>query len=346
MPPPPQDSTYSAARHSADYKDTDPLFPRNSVGRKTSHSQKRIVIVGVISALLLVTMVTAAVLSQAPPALPNSPLIVAKHGAVAAEVSSCSEAGVEILKEGGNAVDAAIAGALCLGVVNMFSTGIGGFMLIRLPDGHSELIDFRETAPAASNKTMFIGRPKKAQVGGLAVGVPGEIRGFGLAHSKYGKLPWRRLFEPAINMSRNGVLVGPELARRLPLFQVFIRNHADWRALFMPNGTLLKEGELLKRENLANTLEKIANEGPDVFYEGKIAEHIVSKVQATGGILTLADMRAYRAVVREPIVGYYHGRKIITGGAPTSGHALLGALNILERYNLKAEGQTPVNIHR
>ncbi|RUS19748.1 gamma-glutamyltranspeptidase [Endogone sp. FLAS-F59071] len=318
--------------------DTEPLLPSSSAiplryfGQRTGTSKRRFALACISLVLFAMgVLATSAYLSSKQDTrIPTSPLIVAKNGAVAAEAIQCSDA---VLRAGGNAVDAAIAAELCIGVINMFSAGIGGFMLIRLPDGTSELIDFRETAPAAANKSMFIGHPELAQTGGLSVGVP------------HGKLPWHRLFEPAIRLSRNGVRIGAELARRLQS-QTFIEADPEWSKVFMPNGTLLKEGDLLKREALADTLEKIANEGPNTFYEGEIAESIVARVQATGGILTLADMRAYRALVREPLIGYYHGRKIITGGAPTSGHALLAMLNILEIYNLKAEGLTPTTVHR
>ncbi|KAG1562954.1 hypothetical protein G6F49_000432 [Rhizopus delemar] len=131
---------------------------------------------------------------------------VGSKGAVAVETKECSDIGVQILKEGGNSVDAAIASTLCIGVMNNFATGIGGggFMLIRSPNGTFEFIDFRETAPAAATKDMFVQDPVLAQIGGLSVGIPGEIRGLELAHKRHGKLSWFSLFEPSIRIARDG----------------------------------------------------------------------------------------------------------------------------------------------
>ncbi|CAG8847933.1 688_t:CDS:2, partial [Gigaspora margarita] len=149
-----------------------------------------------------------------PDNLPPSPLIIAKNGAVATEVDKCSNIGVEILKDGGSAVDAAIAAELCVGTINAFAAGIGGggFMLIRSPNGTAEIIDFRETAPLKATKNMFVVTPKNASIGVNSSAVPGEIRGMKLAHERYGKLPWERLFKPSIKLSREGFAIGPELA--------------------------------------------------------------------------------------------------------------------------------------
>jgi hypothetical protein len=147
-------------------------------------------------------------------------LVEAKHGAVATENSLCSDIGVQVLKDGGNAVDAAIAGTLCIGVVNMFSSGIGGggFMVVRIPTENGKpdhfVIDFRETAPAASNTTMFNKNPASSMWGGLSVGVPGELKGLDEAHRRWGKLPWKRLVQPSIDLA-NGWTVGRELAKRI-----------------------------------------------------------------------------------------------------------------------------------
>ncbi|KAL1917076.1 uncharacterized protein VTP21DRAFT_5274 [Calcarisporiella thermophila] len=316
--------------------------------RCLSSRRRRIIVVLTLAGVLLLTLIIGI---QFRPVGGHENLekkLVKVHtGAVAAEVIECSEIGVEILKKGGNAVDAAIASGLCVGSINMFSSGIGGggFMLIRSANGSSELIDFREEAPIAANKSMYIHDPKLAQTGGLSVGVPGEIKGFELAHSRHGKLPWKDIFAPIIALNRYGVKVGPELARRIRIFESLLST-GDWAATFAPNGTLLAEGDLLLRPNLANTLETIANEGADAFYTGKIADHLIERIQSTGGVLTREDFAAYRAIIREPISTYYHGRKIITGPAPTSGPVLIAVLNILERYNLKVGGLNEVNLHR
>ncbi|KAF9098032.1 hypothetical protein BGX23_007189 [Mortierella sp. AD031] len=320
----------------------------------TEHGRKKIIItLTSISAALLVILAFALVgKAAAPPVIEkNRPVLIkAKHGAVAAEEIHCSEIGVEVLKEGGNAVDAAIASCLCIGTINSFSAGIGGggFMAIRLPNGTVETIDFRETAPAASYSTMFKKDPILAQRGGLSVAVPGEIRGLELAHRRHGKLPWKRLFAPAVKMAREGWAVGPELARRIQLVKEMMETEADWRHVFASeDGVALREGQWIKREALADTLEAIGREGADVFYTGRIARAIVDHVQKNGGILTMEDMKGYRPLIKEPIVGYYQGRKVYTSPAPTSGPALISILNILERYNVgKVKQDANVDTHR
>jgi gamma-glutamyltranspeptidase/glutathione hydrolase/leukotriene-C4 hydrolase len=167
-----------------------------------------------------------------------------------------------------------------------------------------------------------------------------------LAHEKYGKLSWAELFAPAIDISRNGFNTTRLLAQRLESAATWILQDPEFAKVFAPNGKLAIEGELIKRPNLADTLEIIANEGPDAFYEGVIAASIVNATVANGGILTLDDMKNYQAVSRPTISTYYHGRKVVTGGTPTSGHVLISALNILERFNLKLLGEVGVNVHR
>ncbi|KAG9319364.1 hypothetical protein KVV02_005616 [Mortierella alpina] len=314
--------------------------------------KKIIIALTSISGLLLVVLAIALVkkIGAAPSIERNTPsLIKAKHGAVATEEIHCSEIGVQALKDGGNAVDAAIASCLCIGTVNMFSAGIGGggFMTIRLPNGTVEVIDFRETAPAGASPKMFKEHPILAQTGGLSVGVPGEIRGLELAHKRYGKLPWERLFAPSVKMAREGWAIGPELAKRLQIYKVLMESEPDWSAVFAPNGTVLREGQWIKREALANTLETIGQEGADAFYTGPIAQNMVNHIQTNGGILTMNDMKGYKPLIKEPMVGYYQGRKIYTTPAPTSGPILISLLNILERYDLGREkGNANVEAHR
>ncbi|KAI8599424.1 gamma-glutamyltranspeptidase, partial [Dissophora ornata] len=254
-----------------------------------------------------------------------------------------------VLKDGGNAMDAAIASCLCIGTVNMFSAGIGGggFMSIRLPNGTVEVIDFRETAPSGAFPTMYKKNPILAQKGGLSVAVPGEIRGLELAHKRHGKLPWERLFAPSVKMARDGWAIGPELAKRLQIYKTMMETEPDWGAIFAPNGTVLREGQWIKREALANTLETIGKDGADAFYTGEIAQSMVDYIQANGGILTMEDMKSYVPLVKEPMVGYYQGRKVYTTPAPTSGPILISILNILERYDLgRLKENANVESHR
>ncbi|KAF9244887.1 gamma-glutamyltranspeptidase [Melanogaster broomeanus] len=280
-------------------------------------------------------------------------LIVADHGAVASENKRCSDIAVDILKEGGNAVDAAISAALCVGVVNMFSSGIGGggFMTVRVPPSTPTeasgvyTIDFRETAPALSNKTMYADDPRAAMFGGLSVGVPGELRGLEAAYQRWGSLPWRRLVQPSVDMAAEWT-VDVELARRIQMFPDLMLNNEDWRAVFAPDGKLLLQGETIRRTNYSRTLARIAAEGPNAFYKGPIADSIIRKVHETGGILTHADLEGYTVNVERALEGTYHDKKVYTSHAPTSGPVLLHMLNLLERYDLVGEGRTPLNVHR
>ncbi|XP_006461504.1 gamma-glutamyltransferase [Agaricus bisporus var. bisporus H97] len=278
-------------------------------------------------------------------------LIKAYNGAVAAENELCSKMGVGVLKQGGNAVDAAISATLCTGVVNMFSSGIGGggFMIVRLPPESpgepSEVwsINFRETAPALSNQTMYENNPLGSRYGGLAVGVPGEIRGLQEAHRRWGTIPWKDLVEPAAKLAARW-RVQKELARRIQMYSSLMLDSPDWSAIFAPQGMLLKEGDRISRANYSRTLSIIAEQGPDAFYDGPIADALVEKVRQTGGILTTEDLKQYRVRVDKAFHGTYRGRHVYTNHAPGAGPLLLQMLHVLENYDLTE--RTPLNVHR
>src|SRR5690606_32701805 len=181
--------------------------------------------------------------------------------AVAADVEKCSHIGVDILKKGGNAVDSAIATGACLGTINMFASGIGGggFMVIRHPNGTSKSLNFREMAPAAAHVDMYHSNPLLAQVGGLAFAVPGEVDGFATAHAMFGKLPWKDLWMPSIDLAKNGFVVTKELAWQITRYNDFFIEHIDeWKFLEAEPGKLLGEGDIMKRPEFAKTLEVIA----------------------------------------------------------------------------------------
>ncbi|KZT72190.1 gamma-glutamyltranspeptidase [Daedalea quercina L-15889] len=286
----------------------------------------------------------------------NAYIVEATNGAVASENEICSEIGVNSMKQGGNAVDAAVSTTLCIGVLNMFSSGIGGggFMTIRIPpsspNASSEVytIDFRETAPAASNNTMFVGEPMKALFGGLSVGVPGELRGLEEAHKRWGSLPWKALVQPSVELAK-GWKMQRELAERIryEFFQPLMLKDPDWSAIFAPGGQLLNEGDTIRRTNLSRTLAVIAEEGADALYKGPVADSLIRKIRATGGVMAHEDLHNYAVHVRPALQGTYRGRKIYTQHAPTSGPVLLHMLNLVEHYeNLTDEGRTPLNTHR
>ncbi|KAJ1835201.1 hypothetical protein LPJ63_001326 [Coemansia sp. RSA 2711] len=280
----------------------------------------------------------------------HSTLITAHKGAVATDEPRCSAIGVDILREGGNAVDAAVASTLCIGVLQAHSSGIGGggFMLIRPPRGERPvLIDFRETAAQAATSDMFIHNITQAVVGPLASGVPGEIAGMYKAHSRFGKLPWHRLFEPAVALARDGFALSSIVHRQLVRFEQEMLESPGFNTTYTNgHGRILRVGEQVRRPELADTLEEIARDGPDAFYRGRIAKSLVKVIQDKGGILTADDFARYEAVAREPIETYYHGRRVITGSAPTSGSVLLNMLNVIEGFTLALDGPTAVNYHR
>ncbi|PVU92859.1 hypothetical protein BB559_003561 [Furculomyces boomerangus] len=279
----------------------------------------------------------------------NSKESFGKHGAVAADEARCSEIGVNVLRDGGSAVDAAISTAVCIGLFNSFSSGIGGggFMLVRKPNGESELIDFREVAPTLAEKLMFSKNITKAQVGGLAIAVPGEVRGYGEAHKRFGRVPWKRLFEPTIKYARDGYTIGKMLGIHLNNMKNKLKVLEGFKDVFFnPDGSVKKEGELAKRENFANTLSRIAKEGPDAFYKSDITESMVNTIKRNGGIITTEDFQKYKPVIRKPSVFTYHDRKIIAGSPPTSGTIFGSVFNILEGYDLKDSNKRALSIHR
>ncbi|KAI8868039.1 gamma-glutamyltranspeptidase [Ramicandelaber brevisporus] len=280
-------------------------------------------------------------LSDGTPTDRPSQLIEGKHGVVAAEEATCSQIGVDVLRDGGSASDAAIAAALCVGTLNSFSAGIGGggFMLVRPsprthPNSDPVTIDYRETAPGAATKDMYYGNITKAQRGGLSIAVPGEIRGYAEAHKQFGKVSWARLFEPSIKLATEGFPCSPLMRTRLVAKTWYIFGNREFEDIFAPSGKIVEEGDTIYRKAYGETLRRIAMQGPDVFYTGSVAKHIVSKVQSVGGILTTEDMARYKAVVRPATIGSYRGMKIITTPPPTSGPILLNMLNILEGFPL------------
>ncbi|KAJ4473786.1 gamma-glutamyltranspeptidase [Lentinula aciculospora] len=269
-------------------------------------------------------------------------LVEAKNGVVATENERCSDMGVIALRKGGSAVDAAITATLCIGVVNSFSSGIGGggFMTVRVPPQHPGreskvfTIDFRGMAPAATTPTMFDnGKRNLSESGGLSMTIPGELAGLQMAHREWGALSWKELVVPNAELAL-GWTVDPELARRIQWFPDLFLNDSDFSEIFAPNGTLLKEGDPIGRESYAHTLLEIAEGGAAAFYNGSaITEAIVAKVNATGGHATVEDFKNYRPLMYRSLEGTYRGKKLYTARAPSSGPVLLHMLNLMEGYN-------------
>jgi len=275
--------------------------------------------------------------------------VLARHGMVSSQERRASAVGVEILKRGGNAVDAAVAVGFALAVTlpRAGNLGGGGFMLVHLAKSNETIaIDYRETAPAAATRDMFLGPdgkpdPAKSRDSGLSVGVPGTVRGLALAHQKYGsgKLSFAALIEPAIRLAREGIEVEDDLADSLPGAVAKFQRHPASAAIFLKDGKPLAVGDRLVQTDLAATLEEIATGGPDRFYSGRIAAAIASSVKAAGGVMTEADLAAYRAVIRAPVTGSYRGYEIASMPPPSSGGVhLVQILNILEGFDLAGFG--------
>ena len=303
-----------------------------------------------VTVLIALTFGVMAYAQVAPVSRPSvitpAQTITARNGMVVAQEQRAARIGIEILDRGGNAVDAAVAVGFALAVTypRAGNIGGGGFMVIHLAKtGGDAAIDYRETAPAAATEKMFLDEkgeadPKKSRDSALSIGVPGTVAGLALAHEKYGsgKLTLAELIEPAITLARNGVEIVDDIADTLPLAQPRIARWQSSAPVFLnSDGTVLMPGQDLLQPDLAITLRAIASDGPKGFYEGPVAEKIVAAVRKAGGIMTMDDMKNYRAVLREPIRGTYRGYDIISMPPPSSGGVhLIEMLNILEGYDL------------
>jgi gamma-glutamyltranspeptidase/glutathione hydrolase len=269
-----------------------------------------------------------------------------KHGMVASTNEVASRVGVEIMKRGGNAVDAAIAVAFALAVTHPAAgnLGGGGFMMIRLKDGRTTAIDYREMAPAAAHRDVYLDKNGNliegeggSLVGYRAAGVPGTVRGMELALKKYGsgKLTWSQVVEPARQLAANGFTVTYDLARSLHGSREYLSKYAESNRIYLRNGRFYKEGELFRQPELAATFARLQRSGPNEFYEGETARLIAADMKRNNGLMTLEDLRGYVAKERTPLRGNYRGYEIISMPPPSSGGAvLIEMLNILEGYDL------------
>jgi gamma-glutamyltranspeptidase/glutathione hydrolase len=274
---------------------------------------------------------------------------LARSGMVASQEAKATRVGVEILRRGGNAVDAAVAVGFALAVTlpKAGNLGGGGFMLVHLA-GRSETvaIDYRETAPAAATRDMFLGPggepdPAKSRDSGLSVGVPGTVAGLALAHRRYGsgKFTLADLIAPAERLAREGIAVEEDLADSLPAAAGRLGRFPSTRAVFFQGERPLGRGERLVQADLAATLAAIATSGPEAFYRGETAARIADAVQGAGGLMTAQDLAGYAPVVRNPVRGTYRGYDIVSMPPPSSGGVhLIQILNTLEGFDLAALG--------
>jgi gamma-glutamyltranspeptidase/glutathione hydrolase len=271
----------------------------------------------------------------------------AQQGMVASVDAMATQVGVDILRQGGNAVDAAVAVGYALAVTHpqAGNLGGGGFMMLRTKAGKTVAIDFREMAPEQATRDMFLdgeGNPdaKKSLTSHLASGTPGTVSGFSLALEKYGTLPLNKVIQPAIKLAQDGFIINSALADDLKTYgSEVLPNHANSKAIFWKDGEPLKQGEKLVQTNLANSLTLIAQNGPDAFYKGAIAEQIADEMHQNGGLLSKADLANYKAIERTPISGEYRGYEVFSMPPPSSGGIhIVQILNILENFDLHKYG--------
>ena len=282
-------------------------------------------------------------LALAIPALAFEP-VAARHGMVVTSEAHASEAGLEILQAGGNAVDAAVAVGFALAVTHPYAGNIGGggFMLIRMATGDAVVVDYREEAPAAASRDMYLDAkaeliPEASIVGARAAGVPGTVAGLALAEQKYGRLGLARVLAPAIKLAQDGFPVSYALSQSLDSAQPLLSKFEESRHIFLRDGKLYEPGETFRQPELARALAQIAGRGPDAFYRGPIAEAVQRTMQAYGGLITLADLEQYQARLRQPLEGHFRGFTVLTVPPPSSGGvALLEMLNVLEPLDLGA----------
>jgi gamma-glutamyltranspeptidase/glutathione hydrolase len=292
----------------------------------------RQLIVAVAVVLLTVAQTVDRAASRAP--------VRAAKGMVGSTEQHASTVGVEILKKGGNAVDAAVAVGFALAVTwpEAGNIGGGGLMLIRFPDGRATAIDYREMAPGRAHRDMYLdekGEPvaERSLVGPLAAGVPGSVAGLAFTQKKYGRLSLAETIAPAIELAEKGFVVSDALSESLSDERKLLQRFPETAKIYLENGEPYAPGDRLIQKDLAATLKAIAAEGPDAFYRGRIADLVAAEMSRSGGLITKEDLAAYQPIEREPLRGTYRGYGIV-GMPPISsgGVALLQFLNILEGY--------------
>jgi gamma-glutamyltranspeptidase/glutathione hydrolase len=287
-----------------------------------------------------------------PYALVSPPPALARHAMVVSIHHDASDAGVEVLRAGGNAVDAAVAVGFALAVVypQAGNLGGGGFMLVRMKTGEAHFLDYRERAPAAASAGMYLDAQGNV-VAGLsttgykAIGVPGTVAGLVYAEKSYGRLTLARVMAPAIRLASQGYILSGEEARSLAAAKNLAR-FAESRRIFQRDGNFLKSGDRFTQPQLARTLKRIAAD-PASFYKGQMAAELAAFVQKGGGLISTADLAAYEVKDRAPLTGSYRGCEIVTAPPPSAGGiVLLEILNILSGYDLAKMGdRTPQQVH-
>ncbi len=264
--------------------------------------------------------------------------VTGKHGVVTSDAPLASRVGVEIMKAGGNAVDAAVAVGFALAVVypEAGNLGGGGFTVVRMADGRVAAIDYREVAPLAATRGMFVGdsggATRASVVGPLASGVPGSVAGLVETHRRFGALPLSRVIAPAVALAEQGFVVDSLLARSLTTYASLIGRFAGG-AVFVPGGQPLSRGAQLRQPALARTLRAIADSGAAAFYTGGLARDVADDLRAAGSTITSQDLAQYKVEWREPLRATYRGHTLLTMPPPSSGVTMIETLNILEGFD-------------
>jgi len=313
-------------------------------GTRTAKVLHGVLLVGWLIASPLATLETLEASSQP---------VRARFGMVVSQAEDASRAGAEILRRGGNAVDAAVATAFALAVTHPTAGNIGGggYLVFRPSVGDPMCYDFREMAPALATSNMFFRNgnydPDLHHNSYLSVGIPGTVAGLYLAWKDHGKIPWEQLLAPAVVLAREGFVLTEGLARSLREVLPEMRKSPAATRQFSKDGVPYQPGDILKQLDLALTLERIARGGPKEFYEGETARLLTLEMRANGGLISLADMQSYQAIKRQPLIGNYRGNEVISMPPSSSGGVtLIETLNILEDYEIGAKGfGSAINLH-
>jgi len=296
--------------------------------------------------LIIASLVVFASLSSAPggSAATKKVAVVADKGMVASAHALASQAGVDIMKAGGNAIDAAVATAFAIGVVEPNASGIGGegmIVLYRADKKWTVAIDYRSAAPASAKFSGAI-----PSTGHAAVAIPGTVAGLASALQQYGTMKLAKVMAPAIKLAEDGFVVSPTLAGVIADNFEEIMKNPPLAAIVCPSGLPLEAGATLRNPDLGRSLRKIADGGPDVFYKGELADRITAEMEGHGGYLTKSDLAAYRAVGREPVRGEYRGYSLISAPPPVGGTSVIEIMQILEHFDLANNAPlAPANVH-
>jgi len=300
---------------------------------------------------LVVLLLLVLAVPSGPTAVAATQPVHAQHGIVVSVHELASRVGADIMQAGGNAIDAAVATGFALAVVYppAGNIGGGGFMLIRMADGKAHFLDYREKAPAAASRDMYLDAQGNviagaSEIGYKSIGVPGSVAGLAFAQTKWGKLPLKQVIAPAIKLAREGYALTWDEAR--DMHDKYLAKFPESRRVFQRDGDYYQAGEIFRQPDLARTLERIAA-NPDDFYRGALAKELAAALQKGGGLITADDLAHYQVKEREPVRGTYRGYEVISAPPPSSGGTvLIESLNILEGYDLaKLGNRSAQSIH-